>query len=246
MKLSNCGWIGVVVLICTVSLISCKFIGDDTTIAEIIDNENYVGVHKQSNNLYHIFIDDKGDRSYGWRNDHKTFIKKEIDSPSYIEDGRRVHWTEDGAYTDKDKEESPYLELTKKIYFNAIKNLNLTVRDVKNSNYKYRSYNKKDIDILLKQEIVSHTIKSKDEIKYVEISFDKEFRPIKVRITLASSKSKFVSTKEELEERAAGYTHWFSYINKGRFNKEFKEIKKMIYEWDKEYEEWLKENGDSF
>ncbi|MEN8906124.1 MAG: hypothetical protein ABF289_09235 [Clostridiales bacterium] len=244
MKIYRCIGFSLILLFNLLILFGCS-VPEDKPIAEIIDEENYIKIHKQAYPFRYIFIDDKGDKAYGWEDDIKIFSEKKIEFSAYRNGEKIVRLTQDGADITNGKESKYYIELSKETYFAAIKNLNLTAKNIKNSNYKYITKSKKEIDILLKQEIISHTIDFDDKIKYIELSFDNKFRPVKVRIVLESSKH--VSTKEELKERGDSYTHWFSYdLNKNQFKKEFNEIKKMIYEEDKEYEEWLEEHGDSF
>lgn len=125
-----------------------------------------------------------------------------------------------------DKELNP--ELYEEFYLDSIRSLNLTVQDVKDSEYTVRVAKKSKLDCFEEELSILSGMVVKDsyELAGVEIQFDKKCRPIKKVFQFVKKDSTNLKNGEEDSRECM---QEFSYnIGEIRFDWAFKRVKKMI------------------
>ncbi|WP_461811886.1 hypothetical protein [Faecalimonas sp.] len=138
-----------------------------------------------------------------------------------------VSFGEEGVETYKADGEM-YPELYAKSYLSSISRLNLTVKEVKDSNYHIKVADKKQLEWFEKELYTMSTMVIGDsyELSGVSIEFDQQYRPIK-KIFQLKKKDTTMLGKEEKE--SINCTQKFSYkIGMMEFNRQFRRVKKMI------------------
>lgn len=127
---------------------------------------------------------------------------------------------------ESDKETNP--ELYIESYLDSVRELNLTVQDVRDSGYAVRVVKNEHLSVFEEELAILSSVVVDDAYRLVgvEIKFDKKFRPIEKIFQL----EKKDSTNLENEEKDSGEcTQKFSYdIGKMRFGWAFDHVKKSI------------------
>lgn len=131
---------------------------------------------------------------------------------------------------ESDKETDP--ELYAENYLDSIRELDLTVKDVRENDYSIKVVKKSQLELFEEELSVLSGMVVNDAYKLagVEIEFDKNFRPVEKIFQLEKKDSTKLENEEEDSEEC---TQEFSYnIKKMRFDWSFKRVKKSI---EKEY-----------
>lgn len=134
--------------------------------------------------------------------------------------------SEGGELYDTDKEVSPELYLD--FYLASIRNLNLTVGDVKQSGYVVQVVKRSQLELFEKElaYLTSVIMKDNYELTGVEIEFDKQCRPIRKNFQLQNIREDEMKKEDSDSEEC---TQEFSYeISESKFERAFKKVKAEI------------------
>lgn len=214
--------LGVAVSISLLMMACQKERADSEKINDILKKEEYVKVelgenYHQSSVLFAL-------------QDEKAVIPKDVKwgLPKYREkDIIGVSFGEEGVETYKADGEM-YPELYAKSYLFAISRLNLTVKEVKDSNYHIKIADKTQLEWFENELYTISTIVIGDsyELSGVSIEFDQQYRPIS-KIFQLKKKDSTMLGKEEKE--SINCIQQFSYeVGTVKFNGQFRRVKKMI------------------
>lgn len=162
--------------------------------------------------------------------DEKAVIPKDVKwgLPKYREKNTiGVSFGEEGVETYKADGEM-YPELYVKSYLSAIVRLNLTVKEVKDSNYHIKVADKTQLKWFENELYTISTMVIGDsyDLSGVSIEFDQQYRPIK-KIFQLKKRDNTMLGKEEKE--SINCMQEFSYeVGMVKFNRQFRRVKKMI------------------
>lgn len=190
---------------------------------EILKEQAYIDV--QMGEAYHqseVKLD---------REENRAVIPKDAawGRPEYREENEAgIYYGEGegGEIFDTDKETSP--ELYDTSYLESIQNLNLTVKDVKKADYVVQIAASSKLKLFEKElrQLTGLVMKDQYELTGVEISFDKQGRPVKKEFQLQESDEDELKKGEIDSEQ---YTQEFSYeTNAVSFERSLKKVKKQI------------------
>ncbi|WP_461810820.1 hypothetical protein [Faecalimonas sp.] len=195
---------------------------DSEKVNDILKKEEYVKIelgenYHQSSVLFAL-------------QDEKAVIPKDVKwgLPKYREkDIIGVSFGEEGVETYRADGEM-YPELYAKSYLSAIVRLNLTVKEVKDSNYYIKIADKTQLRWFENELYTISTMIIGDsyDLSGVSIEFDQQYRPIK-KIFQLKKKDNTMLGKEEKE--SINCIQEFSYeVGMVKFNGQFRRVKKMI------------------
>lgn len=216
-------WITGAALLSLLFLAACaKKVPDSKKINSILKEEPYIRVLlEESYHQSEVRFDQKNDRAVvpkGAEWGLPKYREKEIVGISF--------GGEEGAdISEADEELNPELYLEN--YMGLIRQLHLTVGDVRESDYHVKVVKKKQLrafeeEISLLSGMV---IKDSYELTGVEIAFDRKFRPVKKTFQFQKKED----TELDDEEDSAKCTQRFAYgVGKTRFNWSFRQVKKLI------------------
>ncbi len=221
MKKTGLAIVGILVAMC---LTGCsKEIPGTTKINEIIEEESYVKMILGEAYLQEQIL-------FDLEQDYAVVPKEAAwGLPKYREgDTAGVSYGEEGGaevYT-TDRETNPELYLTS--YLDALKGLQLTVKDVRDSGYDVKIVKKKDLDRFEEELTLLSGMVVKDAYKLtgVSIRFDDEFRPIKKEYQFEKKDKTRLDNEETDSEKCI---QEFDYdVGKVKFVTTFEKVKKEI------------------
>ena len=217
-------WMVVVAFCGTMLLVACtKEVPGTTKIEDILKEEAYIRVRMGEAYLQEeVTFDMEGDRAVvpsGAAWGLPKYREKENAGISYgDEGGAEVYET--------DMETTP--ELYESSYLDTLRNLGLTVEDIRDSGYDVKVIEKEALRQFEEELTMLSGMVIKDAYKLtgVSIRFDEQFRPIKKEFQLEKKEKTRLDNEKVDSEKC---TQEFSYdVGKVKFNTAFEKVKKEI------------------
>lgn len=162
--------------------------------------------------------------------EEKAVVPKEVEwgLPKYREKNTiGVSFGEEGTETYETDGEI-YPELYADSYFSVITRLNLSTKEVKDSNYHIKIADKKQLKWFEEELYAISTMVIGDEydLSGVSIVFDKECRPVKKIFQLKKKTNTMLGNEEE---ESVDCIQEFSYdVGKRKFDRQFRQVEKLI------------------
>lgn len=196
---------------------------DTRQVNDILAEEDYVAVtFGEAYHQEHVLFDKERDRAVigedaKWG--RASFREKNEAGIYYGE-------SEGGEIYPADKEISPELYLS--FYWDSVQNLGLTAADVKRDGYVVQVVKKSDLKLFEKEltSLTSIIMKDYYELTGVELTFDKQCRPIRKVFYLQDISREEIKKDTSYSEE---YVQEFSYdTGKAKFERVFKKVKAEI------------------